>query len=368
MKIVVDARELEGRRTGVGRYLHELLCALAANRDAQAHEFVLCSSTAIDVEPYQRLRVRPIVQPGRSVAWEQVALPRVLRHERPDLLFAPGYTAPIWTSTPTVLVVHDVSFTSHPEWFSWREGARRRTLTRLAARHAAQVVTVSQFSKGEIEAHLGLVPARISVIPNGLTRMATPRSTDRPGFTVLFVGSIFNRRHVPALIDAIAVLAGRGLDVRLEIVGDNRTSPRIDLEAYAVAALVSDRVQVHSYLSEAELIDCYARARSFAFLSEYEGFGLTPLEALSAGVPIVVLDHPTTREVYDSAATFVNAPAPRPIADALERSLFDETERRRVLDQAGGVLARYSWDASAAQLLQVFGRVADSNGVPHAPR
>jgi glycosyltransferase involved in cell wall biosynthesis len=227
------------------------------------------------------------------------------------------------------------------------------------------VVTVSQFSKSEIEAHLGVAPTRISVIPNGVTRLGTRTATSPHRPTVLYVGSIFNRRHVPALIDAVALLARRGLDVDLEIVGDNRTSPRIDLLHYAVIADVPDRVRIRSYVTDAELADCYSRAGVFAFLSEYEGFGLTPLEALSAGVPIVVLDRPTTREVYGEAATFVAAPAAPAIAAGLELALFDEDERRRVLGLADEVLASYSWNASASRLLEVFADVVRARQQSH---
>lgn len=366
MKVAIDARELGGHRTGVGRHLHEILRAWADDPGASGHEFALCSNVPLDLSPYQGLRVRALMEPGRGLTWEQVTLPRMLRHERADILFAPGYTAPLWTATPTVLVVHDVSFASRPEWFSWREGARRRTITRLAARRAARVVTVSQFSKSEIEAHLGIPPSKISVVSNGVTRMRVSTAAGPHAPTVLYVGSVFNRRHVPALIDAVALLVSRGKDVRLEIVGDNRTRPHIDLVDYARSASVSDRVRVRSYVSDAELAECYSRATAFAFLSEYEGFGLTPLEALSAGVPIVVLEHPATREVYGRSATFVAAPTPLAIAAGLERALFDDTERLRVLGSAEEVLARYSWKAAAVQLLDLFEDVVSARGLSHA--
>jgi glycosyltransferase involved in cell wall biosynthesis len=363
VKIAVDARELEGHRTGVGRYLHELLRAWAIDLGARAHEFVLCSTVPVDQTEYQGLRLRSLVEPGHGLEWEQATLPRMLKRDRPDLLFAPGYTSPLWTSTPTVLVVHDVSFCSHPDWFSWREGARRRTITRLAARRAARIVTISQFSKSEIESHLGVAPSQILVVPPGVTRISTTRGIDPEAPTVLFVGSVFNRRHVPALIDAVALLARRNQDVRLEIVGDNRTTPRVDLEECARAAAVSDRVRIRSYVTEGELAACYSRATAFAFLSDYEGFGLTPLEALSAGIPIVILDSQITREAYGDCGVFVGTPTPQAIASGLERALFDDVERRRVLESAEAVLARYSWPASAARLLALF----ESLGRPGEP-
>lgn len=354
MKVAIDARELEGQRTGVGRYLHEILCAWSGDAAARRHEFVLCSSDAVNTDAYRGLNLSVQVASGRGLLWEQLTLPGMLRGLQPDVLLAPGYTAPLSTKVPTVLVVHDVSFASHPEWFSWREGARRRQVTRLAARRAARVVTVSRFSKGEIEAQLGVPASRISVIHNGVTAMSGARAQERHDGAVLFVGSIFNRRHVPLLIDAVALLAGRGLPVSLDIVGDNRTSPPIDLESHVRLAGVADRVRVRSWVSDADLADCYARACVFAFLSEYEGFGLTPLEALAAGVPIVVLDQPVTREIYGGAATFVSGLDVQSVTEALDRALFDAGERERVLAAAADVVASYSWTRSATALLALL--------------
>ena len=123
--------------------------------------------------------------------------------------------------------------------------------------------------------------------------------------TVLYVGSIFSRRHVPELIEGFTRLARRHPQARLEIVGDNRTTPRIDLDAIVRASGVAGRIQIRSYVSDEELRGLYRSARAFAFLSDYEGFGLTPVEALSAGMPLVVLDTPIAREIYGPAAIYV---------------------------------------------------------------
>ena len=88
--------------------------------------------------------------------WEQHGLAAVLRRDRPDVLFAPGYTAPLAVGVPIVLTVHDVSFFAQPDWFSAREGFRRRLLTRWSARKARAIVAVSEFSKREIVTWLGV--------------------------------------------------------------------------------------------------------------------------------------------------------------------------------------------------------------------
>ena len=370
VRIAIDARELIGRVTGVGRYLSEILSAWCELPAATRHELILCAPAPIDVSRWPALHMRtlgapmpvavgqgstwgpPSGGPGGTL-WEQTTLPRLLRRANVDLLWAPAYTGPIWSPVPMVLTIHDVSFAAHPEWFSWREGMRRRLLTRLSGQRARRVLTDSSFSKEEIRRHLHVDGDAIDVIYPGVRPVSsTPSSPPASAPTALFVGSIFNRRHVPELIDAFGRLAERRPDVHLEIVGDNRTHPPVDI--HALASRNGSRVRVRSYVSDAELTSLYGSASAFVFLSDYEGFGFTPLEALSAGVPIVVLDTPVAREIYGPAAVYVDAPDPSLIEAALELVLFDTERRARLMDAAATILPRYSWQECAHRTLQVL--------------
>lgn len=366
MRIAIDARELLGRPTGVGRFLSRVLAAWDDMPAAAAHEIVLCAPAAIDPPPGRRLRLSTAVEPygvsgvsrthgGGGTCWEQFTLPRLVRRAGADVLFAPAYTGPLRPPVPMVIAIHDVSFAAHPEWFTWREGLRRRLVTRMAARRAARVLTISEFSKREIVRHLGIDAGRIDVIALGLTAWPqAPAPAEAAPDAVLYVGSLFTRRHIPTLIDGFARLARRRPGVRLEIVGENRTTPRIDVDRLSAATGVADRIGLHSYVPDEELARLYRSAKAFVFLSEYEGFGLTPLEALAAGVPIVVLDTPVAREIYGPAAVYVERPDPDLVRGALERAVYDPRERARVLEAAPAVLSRYSWPSCARRVLDVL--------------
>ena len=168
---------------------------------------------------------------------------------------------------------------------------------------------------------------------------------------VLFVGSVFNRRHIPDLIRAFKPIAKVHSAARLEIVGDNRTYPHEDLPAIAAAEGIAARVSIRPYVFDAELAELYGRARAFALLSEYEGFGHPPLEALGSGVPPVLLDTDVAREVCGSAALYVDKGDIAGTTAALNGLLFDEDVRRRVLEAGPAVLARYSWTRAGAETL-----------------
>lgn len=366
MRIGIDARELMGRPTGVGRYLAELLAAWAQPPDGApaSHAFVLYGTAPLPAAVADRIRgLHPVMRvlPGSGgTAWEQWTLPRAAAHDALDLFFAPAYTAPLRLPCPFALTIHDLSYFAHPEWFGWREGLRRRLLTRLAANRARVVLTVTQFSKDEIQAYLGLPAGRIEAIPHGaglpaaLHAARTPADGAGRAPLVLYVGSVFNRRRVPDLITAFGLVAERIPDARLEIIGENRTFPPQDLDALARASPAGDRIRIRSYVPEAELAAAFSRASAFAFLSEYEGFGLPPLEALAAGVPPVLLDTPVAREVCGAAARFVAPGDVAATAAALVELLGSETSRREVLAAAPSVLSRYAWPATARRTMEAL--------------
>ena len=355
MRIAVDARELAGRRTGVGRYLAELLAQWDTDADARRHQWRLYAHAPVAVPPAFAGALRVLSGAG-GTRWEQWTLPRALAREKPDVLFAPGYTAPLTAPCPVALTVHDVSFAAHREWFSRREGRRRRSVTTWSARRARVIVTDSNFSRDEIVRHLRISADRVRVIPLGAPRSSEARqaSTVREPM-ILYVGSIFRRRHLDRLIAAFVDHVAPAIETsRLEIVGENRLFPPGDPTTVLERCppQIAGRVVVRSYVDEPTLRSLYRQASVFAFLSAYEGFGLTPLEALASGVPSVVLDTPVAREVYGPAARYVaDLSTTKALGDALLDLMTNPAARERVLQHSHDVLARYDWGRTAKATL-----------------
>jgi glycosyltransferase involved in cell wall biosynthesis len=378
LRIGVDARELLGDATGVGRYLGELMRRWTAREDAGVRRFILYTPGVLSLAFPSGTVEERVIGKGTGTWWEQTSLRRAVRADRPDVFFAPAYTAPLAIGAPLAVTIHDISFIAHPEWFRFRERWRRRLLTTRTAAAASVILTVSNFSRDELERRLNVTPERIRVIPSGIaphvekdrsrsTGTGEPRSEtpdEKHGVTgsreplVLYVGSIFNRRRLPELIAAFARGTAGLPNARLVIVGTDRTWPPQDLAAVAAAHDVSSRVELRRYVSDAELATLYARAAVFAFLSEYEGFGFTPLEALAAGVPVIVLDTPVAREVYGPAATYVRPADVEGTAAVLRRFLLTPEAAAGQLAHAPAVLARYSWDRAAADTLAALEAVA----------
>ncbi len=355
MKVLVDARELGSRPTGVGRYLRELLKRWAARTERASSEFVLVAPALPPDARALGLRAHE-TGGGGGTLWEQRVLPQIIAAESPDAVFSPAYTTPLFTRARRVVTIHDVSFSAHPEWFSLREGVRRRVLTKFAARQAA-VITDSDFSADEIAALYGVPRAGIHVIRLGVTHVRRAPPVPREPL-VLFVGSVFNRRHVPELIAAIRQLRPHVRNLRLAIAGENRTKPYQDLAGEAERLNVRDLVELADYVDDERLAALYARARVLVFVSEYEGFGLTPLEALAAGVAPVVGDTTVAHETCGDAALYVPPGNVDALTAAIRTLLVDDHARTQLLEAAPAVLSRYSWDRAAEETLRVIKGVA----------
>lgn len=361
LRIAVDARELAGHVTGAGVYLLHMLRHWLPRRDVQlsliAHRELSADVTALSGFDRAHVTLRPDSTGG--TVWEQFVLPRSISANDADVFFAPAYSAPLRLDVPTVVAIHDISFVAHPEWFRPRERMRRNFVTPRSARRAARIVTISEFSAREIETRLGVPRARVRIVPPG----APPRPVvlvpiaDREPI-VVFVGSIFNRRHVPHLIDAFALAARQHPDAHLIVAGANRTWPHEDIRGIMAASPVSERITWLDSPSNAEIADALGRASVFAFLSEYEGFAMTPFEALAYGVPPVLLDTPVAREVYADAASYVQAGDSAGTAAALSRLLRDSNARQALVDRAAPMWSRFDWSRSAADLLQVLREAA----------
>jgi glycosyltransferase involved in cell wall biosynthesis len=354
VRVAIDARELCGKPTGVGRYLSELLAEWSRSPDARRHAWTLYAPAAPPLPEGTIGRIAVVPGPG-GTSWEQWTLTRALVADRPDVLFAPGYSAPLTAPCATVVAIHDVSFAARPEWFARREGTRRRLITGWSARRARRILTISEFSKREIVARLGVPANRVVVTPLGV-RGGTGSRTQAKDPLVLYVGSIFERRHVDVLIQAFVAHVAPALPrAELHIVGENRMSGGATPEAALSGAPADVRARVHlrSYVDEPTLADLYARAMAFVFLSEYEGFGLTPVEAMAHGAAPVVLDTEVAREVYGAAAEYLSL-GPTLAADlgrSLVALLSDAGARARLVAEGPAVLSRYDWSRTAAQTL-----------------
>ncbi len=367
MRIGVDARELQGRTTGTGRYLRNLLrlwsqdgsLSLVAYFNGPAPADPVLAASAIETRP---LGARPI----RGLQWQQRVLPPAAAGDGLDVFFAPAYTCPLALHVPRVTTVHDLSFFSLPHEFALLDGIKRRALVRASVRESARVLAQSDFTRRELRACFPEAAARVRVVPLGSDDDLPPgpsRAEARArlvlsGPLLLTVGSIFHRRCLPELLRATAALARHHPGLRLEVVGENRTHPWLDVQALVRQLDLGGRVRVSGFLPDADLALRYAAADAAVFLSDYEGFGLAVLEAMARGVPAVASARPAMNELFADAALLVDPRDPKAVAEAVARVLGDARLREDLIARGRALAGRFSWTRAAADTLVVLEEAA----------
>ncbi len=300
-------------------------------------------------EMVERLpRLRPeryrVIRPPEALAhraghaWEQAALPLLARGA--ELIYSPANLAPL-ASRRNAVVIHDVAALRHPEWYRPAYVRYQRALLPAIARRARLVITVSEFSKGELIEVLGVRPERIAVVPNGVDERFTPaakpaKPSERP--YVLAVGTRIARKNLGVLGEAAARLREQGIDIVR--AGSGRGYMREE-EAAGLREL--------GYVSEDRLPGLYAGALALVLPSLYEGFGLPCLEAMACGVPVVASNAAALPETCGDAALLVDPHDASGFADALLRIATDGELRRRLAAASLARAAPFSWARTAEE-------------------
>lgn len=282
---------------------------------------------------------------------------------------------------PYVMTVHDVL--DHMYRARDQSGFRRSLhffLTHRALRGAARLFAVSNFTKGEVEKLFSIPPERIEVVYNAIDERflrGHASEADRQLLAerylvnhpfLLYTGRISPHKNVVRIIEAFSALKAElekeGLfpGLKLIIIGDE-LSQHPDLRRTVIRSRMQHDVRFMGFVPIEVLRIFYDAAKIFVFPSLYEGFGLPPLEAMAHGTPVVTSNTSSLPEVVGNAAVLVNPENVFEIMRALHRVLVDQALRDKLKERGYEQAKRFSWDASARQILRVYHEVADKQPV-----
>jgi len=361
VRIVIDYRPALRARTGVGEHIHQLTRALA---DSRAGDVTVFSSSWKDRVPAGlaaelpnvRIVDRRVPVGVLNLAWHRLRWPPVeaLAGGEYDIAHSPHPLLLPSRSAAQVVTIHDLHFLTHPERSSAEIRRDYPALVRTHATRADRVIVVSRFVAGEVQRLLGIPADRISVCPNGAPDWKGPPAEVSAGGYVLFVGTIEPRKNVSGLLNAYArLLARRPNAPRLVIAGHRDTSAPDALAAIERPPLAG-HVECRGYVSSADRESLYKGAQVFVLPSFDEGFGIPALEAMSAGVPVVVSNRGALPEVVGDAGLLVDPDDPDSLASAIERLIGDSDLRaasaRRGLERA----RHFTWAQTARDVRRAY--------------
>ena len=303
--------------------------------------------------------------------WTQVATVSAARACDAELLHMPAMLAPVRSSLPVVVTIHDLAIIRFPEKFRpWHRTSVTLLLPRLV-KSVDAIVTGSAASKTDLVELLGVDPDRVSVIPYGISESFAPLPSEDPrlheirkryaltGDYLLTVGAIEPRKNLVRLLHAVRVL--RSANARLRELQLVHVGP-MGWHALEVPRAVSelglaDHVRFLGYVPDDDLSVLYQLARASVYPSLFEGFGFPVLEAMASGCPVVTGNCSSLPEVAGDAAVLVDPTSVESIAEGVRRAWEDDELRRQLRDRGLKRAAQFTWNATARETMRLYDRL-----------
>ena len=358
---MIDYRPALRARTGVGEHIHQVARALAR---AGTDEITVFSSSWKDrVErgtanelPGARIVDRRVPVGVLNLAWHRLRWPPIeaftggdfdVAHS-PHPLLLPSRAA------AQIVTIHDLHFLTHPDRTSAEIRRDYPALVRAHASRADRIIVVSRFVAGEVQRLLGISAERISMCANGAPEWTTPPATANNRGYLLFVGTIEPRKNVGALLDAYARVRSRRAQTPRLVLAGGVAPDAADVVARIHQPPLAGAVDHRGYVPASEREALFKGAQAFVLPSFDEGFGIPALEAMSAGVPVVVSNRGALPEVVGDAGIMIDPDDVESLAAALERMIGD-AELRATCARRGLERARhFTWAQTARDVRRAY--------------
>ncbi|MGZ5434435.1 MAG: glycosyltransferase family 4 protein [Pyrinomonadaceae bacterium] len=369
MHIAIDAHSVGAQLAGNETYAVNLIEALAEIDQSNQYTLYVTKQSAADrfKNRWANFEVKRTL-PHTPLVRIPLILSAELRRNPVDVLHV-QYTAPPLAPCAVVATIHDLSFEHLPETFNRRSRAQLRLTVRRTARNAAQILTLSEFSRRDVIETYGIDPDRVAVTPaaapahfrpvtnaTDLRRIRATYGIERE--YILALGSIQPRKNLVRLINAYSSLWKERQNLatpQLVIAGKRGWLEGETMRAAELSAAAHD-IRFVGYVAEADLPELFSGAMCFAYPSYFEGFGLPVLEAMQCGTPVIAGNRTSLPEVAGDAALLVDPFDETVIAEAL-RNLIENPDRRNDLRVKGIERAKqFSWQQTARLTLQAYER------------
>ncbi|WP_339239751.1 glycosyltransferase family 1 protein [Geobacillus sp. FSL W8-0466] len=358
--IYINGRFLTQSITGVQRYAFELIHSLdniiGKNGKLQANfEFIILTPKKIKHNlRLENIRVKKIgVFKGHL--WEQINLPFLTSGR---LLINLCNTAPILKRYQLV-TIHDANVYANPRNFSLLFRLWYKFLFKIISKKSKKLITVSNFSKSELEHYLNINNNKIKVIYEGKEQILNINSEQnilrkhnlQCKRYLLAVSSLSPNKNFKSVIQAIQLLK----DIKVDIVIAGGTNPKVFSDSRDIGKTAN--VKYIGYVSDNELKSLYENAAGFIYPSFYEGFGLPPLEAMACGCPVIVSNVASLPEVCGDAALYIDPYSPEDIAEKIKLLLSDDKLRKELRRKGLERAKMFSWEKCAEETIKVIEEV-----------
>ena len=378
MHIAIDAHSVGAKLGGNETYATNLIEALAEIDQSNRYTLYVTKREAIErfANRWPNVTVKETL-PHTPVVRIPLTLTRELRRHPVDVLHV-QYTAPPITPCPIVSTIHDLAFEHLPETFNRRSWMQLRFTVRRTARRAAQIVTVSEYSRQDIINTYGIEPERIVVTPGAAAPHFSPITNEtklrkvRENYGIerdyiLSLCSIQPRKNLVRLIEAYSLLRQMRPGVKLPQLVLAGKRGWLDGETFNAARQNSSGSDIlfTGYVADKDLPALYSGTACFVYPSYFEGFGLPILEAMQCGAPVIAGDRTSIPELVADAGLLFDPFDTDALVSALQQVLDDEENRATLRAKGLKRASEFSWKTTAQLTLEAYEKAVESTGQKH---
>lgn len=355
MKIGLDCRLAGAKHAGIGRYIANLLQELIKDSEVNWVLFFYDREQVEEVlgKDTKKQNIKIIIAPVRHYTLaEQLKMPAIFAKEKLDLLHVPHFNVPIFYSGKLVVTIHDLlwhhhrgqSVTTLPPWQYWLKYGFYRLVTGMAVKKAKRILVPAETIKDTVSHYYPRAKDKVIVTREGVEPVFRDKTllktTKKPAKNLLFVGSLYPHKNVRLIITALKLLP----EYTLTIVG-TRSVFADEVKKFVAKSGLSDRVKFAGRLTDYELAKAYSNAFALVQPSFSEGFGLTGVEAMASGAPVLASDIPIFREIYQDAALFFDPYSAQAFVAAVKK--LGSSNREKFISRGRAVSAQYDWQHTA---------------------
>jgi len=371
LRIAIDAHSVGARLGGNETYAINLIEALAEIDQTNLYTLYVTKPYAIErfADRWPNFTVKQTL-PHTPLVRIPLTLSRELRRHPVDVLHV-QYTAPPLAPCPVVTTIHDLAFEHLPETFNRRSWMQLRLTVRRTARKAAQIITVSEYSRRDISNTYKIPGERITVTPEAASEKFFPVTDENELKTIresygigrdyiLSLCSIQPRKNLLRLIEAYSLLRGSSVDGKLPQLVLAGKRGWLDNETIRAAQSESGAGDIvfTGYVADGHLNALYSGATCFVYPSYFEGFGLPILEAMKCGAPVIAGNRTSIPEVAGEAALLFDPFDTNSLVEGLARLLGDPQYRATLSSKGVQRANAFSWKTTAQLTLEVYERAA----------
>ena len=360
--VIIDARMVDRHLHGIARYTYELIKNGTHTNTVKYH--LLVNDIDMAKEIFKGIEgIEYILMKSKFLSLqEQIELPRIVNKFKKNAIFhSPSFVGSPFINKPMIMTIHDLNHIRFPEFYTPFHKYYYKYIVKTSANKSKKILTVSNFSKGELVEWLGCSEDKVVVTYNGIDE-SFKRVTNKkqlgfikdkynlPRKFILYVGNQKPHKNVGTLIKAFKELGNE--DIYLVMNG----KPSNDNSKLIKELGISNKVKNIGFVDDEDLASLYSLAEMFVFPSLYEGFGLPPLEAMACGCPVIVSDAASLPEVVGSSALVYSAKDNVELVNKIEQ-LLNNVNINAIIEDGINRRLNFKWNICTKKTIDEYKKI-----------